>query len=82
MKTKHPDDKYIGADQQYFQEIDRRVGGFAELLDRFRFVPNWRIDDVMVSYATDGAGVGHAPCDSRWLLGARRRQSFRASRSR
>ena len=40
------------------QEIDRRIAGFAELLDRFRFIPNWRIDDVMVSYATDGAGVG------------------------
>lgn len=40
------------------QEIDRRVAGFAELLERFRFVPNWRIDDVMVSYAPDGAGVG------------------------
>ena len=40
------------------QEIDRRVEGFAELLDRFRFIPNWRIDDVMVSYAPDGGGVG------------------------
>lgn len=28
------------------------------LLDRFRFIPNWRIDDVMVSYAADKGGVG------------------------
>lgn len=40
------------------QEIDRRVDGFRNLLERFRFIPNWRIDDVMLSYATPGAGVG------------------------
>ena len=28
------------------------------LIEPFRFVPNWRIDDVMVSYADDGGGVG------------------------
>ena len=29
-----------------------------ELLARFRFVPDARLDDLMVSYATDGGGVG------------------------
>ena len=28
------------------------------LLRRFRFVPQARLDDVMVSYATPGGGVG------------------------
>ncbi|MGB0833209.1 MAG: JmjC domain-containing protein [Psychrobium sp.] len=28
------------------------------LLSEFRFMPNWRIDDVMVSFATPGGGVG------------------------
>lgn len=28
------------------------------LLNEFRFMPNWRIDDVMVSFATPGGGVG------------------------
>jgi len=28
------------------------------LLDRFRFIPNWRIDDVMVSYAPDKGTAG------------------------
>lgn len=28
------------------------------LLNEFRFLPNWRIDDVMVSFATPGGGVG------------------------
>ncbi len=40
------------------QEVDRYLDSVADLLDRFRFIPNWRIDDVMVSYARDGAGVG------------------------
>jgi 50S ribosomal protein L16 3-hydroxylase len=29
-----------------------------ELLRRFRFIPDARLDDVMVSYASDGGGVG------------------------
>jgi 50S ribosomal protein L16 3-hydroxylase len=28
------------------------------LLDRFRFVPDARLDDLMISFATDGGGVG------------------------
>ncbi|OYW86977.1 MAG: cupin [Sphingobium sp. 32-64-5] len=40
------------------QAVDHYVPGVAALIDPFRFVPNWRIDDVMVSYATDGGGVG------------------------
>lgn len=28
------------------------------LLQRFRFLPNWRVDDIMVSYAVDQGGVG------------------------
>lgn len=40
------------------QALDHHVPDVAELIAPFRFVPNWRIDDVMVSYATDGGGVG------------------------
>lgn len=28
------------------------------LLNKFRFLPNWRLDDVMISYACDKGGVG------------------------
>jgi 50S ribosomal protein L16 3-hydroxylase len=28
------------------------------LLNAFRFIPNWRLDDIMVSYASDKGGVG------------------------
>jgi len=40
------------------QAVDHYVADVAALVAPFRFVPNWRIDDVMVSYATDGGGVG------------------------
>lgn len=40
------------------QAVDHHVPGVSALLDPFRFIPNWRIDDVMVSYATDKGGVG------------------------
>ena len=40
------------------QAVDHHVTEVAELLEPFRFIPNWRIDDAMVSYATDGGGVG------------------------
>ncbi|MCP3979438.1 MAG: cupin domain-containing protein [bacterium] len=40
------------------QELDRHLDVAAELLDLFRFVPNWRIDDVMVSYAPREGSAG------------------------
>ncbi|MEZ4702221.1 MAG: cupin domain-containing protein [Rhodothermales bacterium] len=40
------------------QEVNRYVPAVADLLDSFRFVPNWRLDDVMISYATAQGGVG------------------------
>lgn len=40
------------------QAVDHHVPDVAALIDPFRFVPNWRIDDVMVSYAVDEGSVG------------------------
>ncbi len=40
------------------QQADRYLDPFADLLGRFDFVPNWRVDDVMISYAATGGGVG------------------------
>ena len=40
------------------QAVDHHVPAVAELLAPFRFIPNWRIDDVMVSLAADEGGVG------------------------
>lgn len=40
------------------QAVDHHVPDVAALIDPFRFIPDWRIDDVMVSVAGDGGGVG------------------------
>ena len=40
------------------QDVDKWDVDTAALLDHFAFIPSWRMDDVMVSYATDGGGVG------------------------
>ena len=39
-------------------EMDRYEPKLARFLARFRFLPNWLLDDIMVSYATTGGGVG------------------------
>ncbi len=40
------------------QAVDHHIPDVAALIEPFRFIPNWRIDDVMVSFASDGGGVG------------------------
>ena len=40
------------------QGMDLHLDSARTMLERFRFVPDARLDDVMVSYATDGGGVG------------------------
>ena len=40
------------------QEINKHVPEFSLLQDRFDFIPGWRLDDVMVSYAPDRGTVG------------------------
>ncbi len=40
------------------QGLDLHVPAARAMLERFRFVPDARLDDVMISYATEGGGVG------------------------
>jgi 50S ribosomal protein L16 3-hydroxylase len=40
------------------QGLDLHVPAARALLERFRFVPDARVDDLMISYATEGGGVG------------------------
>ncbi|PRH20282.1 cupin domain-containing protein [Burkholderia multivorans] len=40
------------------QGLDLHVDAARALLDRFRFIPDARLDDLMISYATNGGGVG------------------------
>lgn len=38
--------------------VEQWVPEVAALKDCLRFLPNWRFDDIMVSYAVEGGGVG------------------------
>jgi 50S ribosomal protein L16 3-hydroxylase len=40
------------------QDVDKWDADVAALLQNFDFLPSWRVDDVMVSYAEPGGGVG------------------------
>ena len=40
------------------QGADLQLPAAHQLLSKFRFVPDARLDDLMMSYATDGGGVG------------------------
>lgn len=40
------------------QAVDHYVPACSHLLDLFTFIPNWRIDDLMISYAPDQGSVG------------------------
>lgn len=62
------------------QAVDHYVPEVAELLEAFDFLPSWRLDDVMVSYAPPGGSVGahidqydvfllQASGQRRWQLG-------------
>ena len=54
-----------------------------DLLSRFRFIPDARLDDLMVSFATDGGGVGpHVDSYDVFLLQAFGRRHWRVSRQR
>jgi len=40
------------------QAVDHWIPEAGNLLNMFDFIPRWRIDDLMISYASDGGGVG------------------------
>ena len=40
------------------QSVDQWIPEIQALLAQFDFLPRWRLDDIMISYATDGGGVG------------------------
>jgi 50S ribosomal protein L16 3-hydroxylase len=66
------------------QEINKHIPEFALLQERFAFLPNWRLDDVMVSFAPEHGTVGpHADNYDVFLIqgpGTRRWQlSYQAS---
>ncbi|MDJ0652871.1 MAG: cupin domain-containing protein [Xanthomonadales bacterium] len=40
------------------QDVDKASRSVGQVLDHFRFLPAWRIEDIMVSLAGDGGSVG------------------------
>ncbi len=40
------------------QDVDKFVPRVGKLLQLFEFIPSWRVDDIMISYAVDGGSVG------------------------
>lgn len=40
------------------QAVDQFVPDIADLMAAFHFLPSWRLDDVMISYAAPGGSVG------------------------
>jgi 50S ribosomal protein L16 3-hydroxylase len=65
------------------QGVDLHVPAAEALREQFRFVPDARLDDVMVSWASDGGGVGpHVDSYDVFLLQAQGRRRWRISRQR
>lgn len=65
------------------QGVDLHDDAARALLDHFRFVPDARLDDLMISYAADGGGVGpHFDSYDVFLLQAHGRRRWRIGRQK
>ncbi|WP_404300160.1 JmjC domain-containing protein [Alicycliphilus denitrificans] len=65
------------------QGVDLHNEAVHALLQQFRFVPEARLDDLMISYATDGGGVGpHFDNYDVFLLQAHGRRRWRIGRQK
>ena len=62
-------------------DVEKHIPEFTEITDQFRFIPDWRIEDLMISYAPEGGSVGphidqydvfllQAHGQRRWQIGA------------
>ncbi|HEX7047173.1 MAG TPA: cupin domain-containing protein [Gammaproteobacteria bacterium] len=60
------------------QDVEKHLPDFAQYLDLFDFIPRWRIDDLMISVAAEGGGVGpHVDAYDVFLLQAKGRRRWR-----
>jgi 50S ribosomal protein L16 3-hydroxylase len=65
------------------QGVDLHDEAVHALLQQFRFVPQARLDDLMISYASDGGGVGpHFDSYDVFLLQAHGRRCWRIGRQK
>ncbi len=59
------------------QDVDKYLPEVAELLKLFHFIPSWRFDDIMISYAVPGGSVGpHTDTYDVFLIQARGRRHW------
>lgn len=62
------------------QGLEQHASAAGELLSMFRFVPEARLDDLMLSWASDGGGVGpHADSYDVFLLQVQGRRRWRVA---
>ena len=59
------------------QDVEKHLPEFAAWLDHFDFIPHWRVDDLMISHAAEGGGVGpHTDAYDVFLLQAKGRRRW------
>src|SRR4051812_19105668 len=62
------------------QDVDKRLPELGSLLEPLRFLPDWRIDDIMISCAAPGGSVGpHTDQYDVFLLQAEGRRRWQLS---
>ncbi len=65
------------------QGVDQHLDAAHDLLQRFRFLPDARLDDLMISWASDGGGVGpHFDSYDVFLLQASGQRRWRIGRQK
>lgn len=56
------DDEFASLPESHWtllvQDVEKHYPPLQELLDHFDFLPSWRLDDLMISYAAPGGSVG------------------------
>jgi 50S ribosomal protein L16 3-hydroxylase len=63
------------------QGLDLHLSAAREMLERFRFIPDARLDDLMISWASPGGGVGpHVDAYDVFLLQVHGRRRWRVGR--
>jgi len=63
------------------QDVEKHASDLTALLEPFRFIPDWRIDDLMISYAPPAGSVGpHVDDYDVFLLQGQGRRRWQISR--
>ena len=64
------------------QDVEKHYAPLQALMQQFSFIPNWRLDDLMISYAATGGSVGpHTDQYDVFLLQAEGRRRWQIARS-